>query len=124
MPDSYFKKKELFPCFNTSSFAEGRNVTWKTTEGTTGLLRRPMSGARGPGQVCVVGGTESSEGHGCLHLHNSIPVDLFGLIPFFSEGAIIESRPVWLRVGLSKETSEAQGCVSSMQTIKIPGDFS
>lgn len=35
----------------------------------------------------------------------------------FSRGALIESGPLWLRVGLLEETSEIQGCISSMQTL-------
>ena len=81
-------------------------------------LCRRLSGELGPGLVRGVGVREAP-------LSSAPPVESRWIslaFSSFSRGAVVESSPVWLRVGPLEETSETQGCVSSVRT--IPGDSS
>ena len=83
MPDSYLKKQYLFPCFNIALLAKGSGVMWKTT--TSARVRH------GPVVLSGVGRDWARSCRWCgglrgrlvLCSHSSIPLDFFGLIPFF-----------------------------------------
>lgn len=83
MPDSYLKKQYLFACFNVALFTEGSSVTWKTTRSVQVWHGPVVPSGVGRDWARSCWWFRGLRSHLVLRSHSSIPLDFFGLIPFF-----------------------------------------
>lgn len=83
MPDSYLKKQYLFACFNITLFTKGSGVMWKTTTSRRVWHGPDMPSGVGRDWARSRWWCRGLRGRLVLRSHSSIPLDFFGLIPFF-----------------------------------------